>query len=82
MVLLFTVAIHSCPNLHFHITFLCEPIDTSVGLISFSSDHSEANSGFNVLKSLMPATILAPEHIGHFSPLERAFTFLVVCEYP
>ena len=76
MLLLFTVAIHSCSNLHFHITFLCEPIDTSVGLILFFSDHSEANSGFNVLKSLMPVTTLAPEHIGHFSPLERAFTLV------
>ena len=76
MVLLLTVAIHSCPNLHFHITFLCEPIDTSVGLISFFSDHSEANSGFNVLKSLIPSITLAPEHIGHFSPLERALTLV------
>ena len=67
------LTIHSCPNLHFHITFLCEPIDTSVGLISFSSDHSEANSGFNVFKSLIPSFTLAPEHMWHFSPLERAF---------
>ena len=28
----------------------------------------------NVAKSLIPAITLAPEHIGHFSPPERALT--------
>ena len=30
----------------------------------------------NVAKSLIPAITLAPEHIGHFSPLERALTLV------
>ena len=42
----------------------------------FFFDHCFASSGSNVAKSLIPAITLAPEHIGHFSPLERALTLV------
>ena len=51
-----------------------EPIETSVGFILFFFDHCFTSNGSNVAKSLIPAITLAPEHIGHFSPLERALT--------
>lgn len=74
IVLLLTAASHSWPFLHLHITFLWEPIETSIDFILFFFDHCFTNSGSNVAKSLIPAITLAPEHIGHFSPLERALT--------
>ena len=76
IVLLLTTASHSWPFLHLHITFLWEPIETSVGFILFFFDHCFASNGSNVAKSLIPAITLAPEHIGHFSPLERALTLV------
>ena len=42
--------------------------------ILFFFDHCFTSNGSNVAKSLIPAITLAPEHIGHFSPLERALT--------
>ena len=56
-----TDASHSCPCLHFHITFLWEPRDTCVGFNLFFFDHWRANSGFKVARSLIPSTTLAPE---------------------
>ena len=76
IVLLFTNASHSCPCLHFQITFLCDPRDTCVGFSLFFFDHWRANSGFKVARSLIPSTTLAPEQIGHFSPAERLLTLV------
>ena len=45
-------------------------------IILFFFDHCFTNNVSNAAKSLIPAITLAPEHIGHFSPLERALTLV------
>ena len=75
IVLLLTTASHSCPFSHLQITFLWEPIETSVGFILFFFDHCFTSNGSNVAKSLIPTITLVPD-IGHFSPLERALTLV------
>ena len=48
------LTIHSCPNLHFHITFLCEPKVMLSGISGkFFSDHSATNSRCTVTKLLL-----------------------------
>ena len=56
-----------------------EPLDelfSNLHQIFIFFDHCFTSNGSNVAKSLIPAITLAPEHIGHFSPLERALTLV------
>ena len=55
------LTIHSCPNLHFHITFLCEPKVMLSGVSGkFFSDHSATNSGCTAAKLLLISNPLLP----------------------